>query len=104
MRTWACVIVLCVVFLLVSGADSSVWAETTPYETCFAFDPVFVQPDRRRLPQSGQEEQPVSRSKDDGKLPRTQQRRMVPLTSLREALASLMCPAGAGQRNGKGGR
>ena len=63
-------------------------AQAADYETCFAFDPVFVQADQRRAPPVAEKPKsvPAARPKDDGEAPKPPR---ISLQALEKALESL---------------
>lgn len=68
-------------------------AAASDYETCFAFDPVFVQADQRRAARAtpGKERQPARRVERAGPRPATPR---LSLATLRQALVALAQPIG----------
>ena len=80
--------VVVTVMLFVVGADRALAYD---YETCFAFDPVFVQADQRRAARAAPEPKPrpVHRAEREGATPSPLR---LSLARLRQALKALARP------------
>lgn len=75
--------------LLASGLQTAARADDSPYATCFAFDPVFVQADHRSMAQAPAARPPAREPKPEGRAapPR------LSLASLRATLRGLRADA-----------
>ena len=84
MRAKGLLVVVLVGMLVACGLR----AQAADYETCFAFDPVFVQADQRRAPPVAEkpESVPAARPKADAKAPAAPR---ISLDALEKALESL---------------